>query len=749
MLAKSIDARVRPQASGLMEKSSMQGAARVYVSKETMISLVGTIEHGKHCLVTLLESSSDSDGPQLVLQREAALWTLPEKNLSKNVVVMSTAFREATGFKVGDLIRLTTTGVTPDAQEVVLQDVTDKPENDPDRLVRWEKEAKYPVSWESLLGPVLDRADLIFPGGVVEAVFCGKLRKTFVIMSVNSQSNNLAKFKMASTTITIAADETSITDAAPLAGGDLAVTQIPGLSVPVKAINTFLSGFTKPPFYNFSPRSCGFVIHGSRGTGKTFILKRLAETGWGRVHWIKQSDKISIIREKFKLAVSHQPSMVLIDNLHAVINKDRSNYESVIETIGEELDALSDMAPGRKTLPQVAVIATCLDFLTGIPEELVAPGRFLENAPLRIPGPNQRREILESFNMPIKESEKQDLLLHLAKITHAYVPKDLKKLAAHAVYSSGDRLLEAGVEPQADEQEHYLTKADLERAKRNIRPSAAHDVNLNPPTVLWQDVGGQDHVKTVLDRMIKFTMEPGKFIRPPSKGLLLYGPPGCSKTLSARAAATESGFNFFAIKGAELLNMFVGETERGIRDLFARACNASPSIIFFDEIDSIAGQRAGAAGGRGSNNINTVAALLTEMDGFEKLSGVLVLAATNRPDALDPALLRPGRFDQALYVGPPDEAAREAIFGVHLRGIPLNADVNISELARLSEGHSGAEIQAICDKASVVVQERFEKDEEANELVVSMTDLTTAMGKTKRHITTQMLEGFKKWEAQF
>jgi AAA family ATPase len=164
MLAKSIDARVRPQANGLMEKSSMQGAARVYVSKETMISLVGTIEHGKHCLVTLLESSSSSssepaspntDGPQQVLQREAALWTLPEKNLSKNVVVMSTAFREATGFKVGDLIRLTTTGVTPDAQEVVVQDVTEKPENDPDRLVRWEKDAKYPVSWESLLAPVL------------------------------------------------------------------------------------------------------------------------------------------------------------------------------------------------------------------------------------------------------------------------------------------------------------------------------------------------------------------------------------------------------------------------------------------------------------------------------------------------------------------------------------------------------------------------------------------------------------------
>jgi AAA family ATPase len=347
---------------------------------------------------------------------------------------------------------------------------------------------------------------LIFPGGVVEAVFCGKLRKTFVIMSVNSQSNNLAKFKFTSTTITIAADDTSVTDAAPLAGGDLVVTRVPGLLAPVKAINDFLSDFTKPFFSDFSPRSCGFVIHGSRGTGKTFILKRLAETEWGRVHWIKQSDKISIIREKFKLAVSHQPSMVFIDNLHAVINKDRSNYESVIETIGEELDALSAMASSRKTLPQVVVIATCLDFLTDVPEELVAPRRFLENAPLRIPGPSQRQEMLESFNMPIRESEKQDFLLHLAKITHAYVPKDLERLAAHAVYSYEKRLREAGVEPQAGSQEHFLTKADLEKAKRNIRPSAAHDVNLNPPTVLWQDVGGQDHVKTVLDRMIKFTM---------------------------------------------------------------------------------------------------------------------------------------------------------------------------------------------------------------------------------------------------
>ncbi|KAF5673795.1 AAA family ATPase [Fusarium heterosporum] len=750
MLAKSIDARVRPQAAGLMEKSSLQGAARIYVSKETLISLTGTIEHGKHCLVTRLESSASESAPdpdsQQVLQREAVLWTLPEKNLSRNVVVMSTTFRESTGFKIGDLIRLTVAGATPDAQEVVVQDVTEKSETDSDSLAKYEKDLKYPISWEVLLSSVFNRADLVFPGGVVEAILNGKLRKSFKIISVNSQTNNLAKFSRTSTSIIIAQDDVYDTDAAPLAGGDLVVTGVPGLSTPVIAVNRFLAGFTKPFRHDYAPRSCGFVIHGGPGTGKTFFLKRIAETGWGRVHWIEPSDKIASIREKFKLAVSHQPSIVLIDNLHNMIKESRSNCDTVIETIAKELDALSAMSSGRKTLAQVVVIATCLDFVSDIPRELSGPGRFFENTPLRIPGPRERQEILESFNLPIKEEDKHDILARLAKITHAYSPLDLLAVATYARKNILEtRIHEAGEGPEIDE---FLTMEDLEQSKKINRPTAVRDVNLNPPTVLWQDVGGQDYVKKAINKMIKFTTNPEKFLRPPSKGLLLYGPPGCSKTLSAQAAATESGFNFFAVKGAELLNMYVGESERGIRDLFSRAYNASPSIIFFDEIDSIAGQRAGGAGGRGNNNINTVAALLTEMDGFEKLSNVLVIAATNRPDAMDPALMRPGRFDKVLYVGPPDEAAREAIFNVHLRGLPLASDVDIPELARRAEGHSGAEIKQICDEACEAVQERFDGDE-ANKLEVTMADLTTAISQTKRHITTQMLEGFKKWQAQF
>lgn len=214
--------------------------------------------------------------------------------------------------------------------------------------------------------------------------------------------------------------------------------------------------------------------------------------------------------------------------------------------------------------------------------------------------------------------------------------------------------------------------------------------------------------------------------------------------------ATESSFNFFAVKGAELLNMYVGESERAVRTLFERARAASPSIIFFDEIDSIAGSRPGGAGSGGSRSagaVNTVTTLLTEMDGFESLTGVLVLAATNRPEAVDPALMRPGRFDNVLYVGPPDQAAREAVFRVHLRGLDVASDLDVSELARLADGYSGAEIKAICNAAGMVAVERHEED--GSVLEITMEDMAAAMEKTQRNITKAMVEGYEKWLKQF
>ncbi|KAF5696087.1 AAA family ATPase [Fusarium globosum] len=751
MLAKSVDARVRPLANTSLEKSSLLGAARIYVSKDTLLSLNGNLENGKHCVVTRLESAANKeDVPQEEdLQREASLWILPEKNLSPNVVMMTRAFQEATGFKIGDTVRITIAGTTPEAEEVVVQEVTevtDKTAAEFERMQRLEKGAKYPFPWENSLASAFDRADLIFPGMVVEAMHTCKARRNFKAISVNSKTNSVAKFSNYTTTIIIADANSTITDSNAQDRGDLVVTGVPGMTKQINTLNEFLLLITQPCNVEGDKMSAAFVIHGGSGTGKTFILKRIAATKWGRVHWIKPSDKIASIRETFKVAQSQQPSIVLMDNFESLISKDRSNRDTVIETIGEELDALAEISQSKNAYTQVAVIATCSDFYTDIPEELRSSTRFLNHTPLPIPRTHERQEILESFKPPIK-GNRQALLLELAQMTHAYSPKDLDILITTAVRGRKTQLLKAGVDPG---EENFLEKSDLERARKAVRPTAMRDINLNPPTIHWQDVGGQDVLKKALNRMIKYTKNPEHSLRPPPKGLLLYGPPGCSKTLSAQAAATESGFNFFAVKGAELLNMYVGESERAVRTLFERARNASPSIIFFDEIDSIGGQRSGSGSAtRSTGSVNMLTTLLTEMDGFEALSGVLILAATNRPEAMDPALMRPGRFDQVLYVGPPDEAAREAIFNVHLRGLPLASDVDIADLSRLAEGYSGAEIKSICDQTCMLVQERYDDDRTANKLEMTMADLTAILEKTPRNITKQMIDGYEKWSRQF
>ncbi|KAF4970255.1 hypothetical protein FSARC_2661 [Fusarium sarcochroum] len=755
-MVESITAKIRPLANTSLEKASLLGAARVYVSKDALISLNGNLQNGKHCLVTRLEGNTrdaaKEDAPQEEpIQREATLWILPEKNISPNVVMITRAFQEATGFKIGDLVRIEVAGTTPDAEEVVVQDVTEKTEktaSDFDKMEKLEKESRYAPSWEFPIVAAFDRADLLFPGMIVEALQSNRFRRNLKVVSVNSQTNSLAKFNPASTAIIIADANATNTDTNAQGGGDLIVTGVPGMSGPITALNQFLSGFNGPS-YLCRQTSCAFVIHGGRGTGKTFILKRIAETKWGKVHWIKHSDKVARIKETFGLALSQQPSIVLIDNLHALISKDRSNRDAVIDAMAEGLDLLSSLTQGMDALPKVVVVATCSDFWSDIPQELETPTRFSRSAALPIPHTEGRLEILESFDLPLRASEKQSSLQDLAQKTYAYSPRDLAMLASKAVDHAEPRLREAGVDGLAVE-ERVLEKVDLDIALRDTYSTAMRDINLNPPTKHWHEIGGQGDVKKEIQRMIKYIKNPTDFLRPPPKGLLLYGPPGCSKTLSAQAAATESGFNFFSVKGAELLNMYVGESERAVRALFARAVSASPSIIFLDEIDSMGGQRTGSGSStKGSGAVNMLTALLTEMDGFEALSGVLVLGATNRPDVMDKALLRPGRFDRVQYVGPPDKADREAIFRVHLHGLPLASDVDIGELARLADGHSGAEIRAITNDAVWVAQERYDDDNTNTKLEVSMADLTTVVNATRRNITKQMLDVYDKWQKQY
>ncbi|KAJ6783222.1 hypothetical protein PWT90_01139 [Aphanocladium album] len=782
MVKKSIDAKVRPLANASLEKTSLLGAARLYVSKDSLIALTNGLESNKPCVVEkILDGSAtpNADEPNGPIRREASLCVLPEKNLSPNVVMMTRAFQDATGFRVGDQVRIALLEATPDVDEVVVRDVSEAEAGAAPQL--------YPLDWRPTISISMDRAEQIFPGMIFEGVAINKLRRNFKVVRVNGQGHNLGRFRLATSTIRIlqadeddnAAASSSAADAGGTPGGDLVVTGVPGLANQIAVLNRFLGGFGRPFWVADERESCAFVLHGGHGTGKTFILQRLAASGWAAaaVHWIKPSDKLSTVREVFRQAVSVQPSMVFLDGLEELVSKERPNRDAVIETIGDELDALSAKAKAANRLPNVVVVATCLDYMLDVPAKLQKRARLRDNVALPIPRAPERREILDFLNPPLREAEREACLANIASRTHAYNGDDLANLVLNAKRILGNRLdaerKPAAVEDEEEEgkdrrEEQFLAATDMEQALRVTRPTAMHDINLNPPTIHWNDVGGQDKLKKVLSRMIKntktyaHTMYPQdtnpasqRVLRNPPKGLLLYGPPGCSKTLSAQAMATESSFNFFAVKGAELLNMYVGESERAVRTLFERARAASPSIIFFDEIDSIGGQRTpGGAGGGGSasrsnGSVNMLTTLLTEMDGFESLTGVLVLAATNRPEAMDPALLRPGRFDQVVYVGPPDAAAREAIFAVHLRGLTLAGDVDVGELARLADGYSGAEIKAICNEAGLAVLDRFDDTDGAAPLEIGMEDLKAAMDRTPRNITKFMTDSYESWSKQF
>lgn len=527
MLKKSIDAKVRPLANVSLERASLLGAARIYISKDSLISLTGSLDSGRPCIVESLQTDDTSgDGSvtgdaEISKRRGASLWVLPEKNISPNVVMMTRAFQEATGFKLGDVVRITLgeTAVTPDAEEVVVQDAAGEADQQKDAV-----EPRHPPSWEFSISVSLDRAEQVFPGMVLDGVSINKLRRTFKVISVNGQSNNIARFKLASSTVRILQpgdDKDAPEDAqvAATTSGPLAVTGVPGLSSQVNTINQFLRGFGRPFWIKNERESCGFVIHGGHGTGKTFILQRIAASNWGRVHWIRPSDKLSSIRETFKQAQSQQPSLLFIDGLEDILAKERSNRDTVIEALGDELDNLSAAASAANTLPQVVVIATCLDYLADVPAKLQKRSRFRENIALPIPRATERLEILRFFNPPLQAEEKESCLVSLASKTHAYNGDDLANLVLNAKKILGNRLDDEAaavhnVDASAAEeitweteqpQEHYLTSQDMEQALRITRPTAMHDINLKPPTIHWQDVGGQESLKKVLSRMIKNT----------------------------------------------------------------------------------------------------------------------------------------------------------------------------------------------------------------------------------------------------
>jgi transitional endoplasmic reticulum ATPase len=454
------------------------------------------------------------------------------------------------------------------------------------------------------------------------------------------------------------------------------------------------------------------LLHGPPGCGKTLIARAVVHETEANFFLINGPEIIhkfygeseANLRKIFDEATRQAPSVIFLDEIDAIAPRREKVVGDVEKRVVAQLLALMDGLAERK---HVIVLAA-----TNIPDALDPalrrPGRFDREIELPIPDRNGRKEILDihSRGMPLS----QDVEINqLAAITHGFVGADLQALCREAAMISLRRIMPeidfaAAKIPYDALMKLEVHMADFTEALREVQPSAIREVFVEIPEVHWEDVGGLQRVKEQLVESVEWPLKyPDLFQRAavkPPKGILLSGPPGCGKTLLAKAIAHESQVNFISVKGPSLLSMYVGESEKAVREVFRKARQAAACILFFDEIDALVPAR-GSAGTDSRVAERVISQFLTEMDGVEDLEGVLVLAATNRPDLLDPALLRPGRFDILLEIPPPDCEGRKQIFEIGLRGRPLADDVAVDELAAQTDGFSGAEIRAVCRRASL------------------------------------------------
>ncbi|WFD44550.1 AAA+-type ATPase [Malassezia psittaci] len=521
----------------------------------------------------------------------------------------------------------------------------------------------------------------------------------------------------------------------------------------------------------------GILLYGPPGTGKTSLARTVANSLNAQVFNINgpelsstfHGETESKLREVFERAKSCERAIVVMDEIDALAPRRDASAAVHTEGAGEVerrvvatlltlLDGLESNAKGR------VVVIAATNRPNALDPALRRPGRLDSEIEVGVPDRDARHSILRVLlrNVPYQLTDQE--LESIAARTHGYVGADLSALVREAGMQAITRRLDPTLHGSmtrlslqtSDEPLEKVRMPDFNYAQTIVRPSAMREVFVETPKIRWSDIADNGEVLELdgekipsVQRQIRECVEwPLKFaatfqrlgIEAP-KGALLYGPPGCSKTMTAKALAGESGLNFFTVRGPELISKYVGESERAIREMFRRARSAAPSILFFDELDAISGLRSQDTSNASNDRI--VASLLTEMDGIDTESHVVVIAATNRPDCIDPALLRPGRMDRLVYVGPPDLQARHKILQLRTTKMALCHDVDLKHIAEITSGCSGAEIVSICQEAGLLA---MNEDQQCQE--IAMRHFDSAARHIRRRITPQMLADYSKWRKQ-
>ncbi|XP_031845570.2 ATPase family gene 2 protein homolog A isoform X2 [Nomia melanderi] len=474
--------------------------------------------------------------------------------------------------------------------------------------------------------------------------------------------------------------------------------------------------------------SKGILLYGACGVGKSLIANALISEYDLNSSIIYSSDIYSKslgeteqkLKDIFMEAKAKTPSIILIEEIDNLCPKRTTSSTDHERRVLSQLIALFDEI--QNTNDNIVILATTSK-LDQVDSSLRRPGRIDKEFEIYVPTPTMRIEILQKLLLKIPNTLTVQDVKDIAFVTHGFVGADLYGLCSQAVLNAVKCQQKTNV---AFESFSKVTLPDFNLALAVAKPSAMKEVLIEVPNVRWSDIGGQKDLKLKLKQAVEWPLRhPEAFERmgiTPPRGVLMFGPPGCSKTMIAKALATESKVNFLNIKGPELFSKWVGESEKAVREVFRKARQVSPSIVFIDEIDALGGERSSSSNGGSNVQERVLAQLLTELDGVTALGSVTLVAATNRPDKIDKALLRPGRLDRIIYVPLPDDETRQEIFDIKLRNMPVDGDVNIQDLVVITEGYSGAEIQAICHEAAMKALE-----EDLNAAVITKEHFKAAL----------------------